>query len=60
MKGNAGVYLFQVTNKTNRPVKFDGKTYEQKCRQKAMQYAGNFMNELYLNAHVVDNRYLFF
>lgn len=60
VKGNAGVYLFQVANKTNRPVKFDAKTYEQKCRQKAMQYAGNFMNELYLNAHVVDNRYLFF
>ena len=37
VKGNAGVYLFQVTNKTNRPVKFDDKTYEQKCRQKAMQ-----------------------
>ena len=60
VKGNAGVYLFQVTNKANRPVKFDAKAYEQKCRQKAMQYAGNFMNELYLNAHVVDNRYLFF
>ena len=60
VKGNAGVYLFQVTNKTNRPVKFDAKAYEQKCRQKSMQYAGNFMNELYLNAHVVDNRYLFF
>ena len=60
VKGNAGVYLFQVANKTNRPVKFDEKAYEQKCRQKAMQYAGNFMNELYLNAHVVDNRYLFF
>ena len=60
VKGNAGVYLFQVTNKTNRPVKFDEKTYEQKCRQKAMQYAGNFMNELYMKAHVVDNRYLFF
>lgn len=60
VKGNAGVYLFQVTNKANRPVKFDDKTYQQKCRQKAMQYAGNFMNELYLNAHVVDNRYLFF
>ena len=60
VKGNAGVYLFQVTNKTNRPVKFNDKTQEQKCRQKAMQYAGNFMNELYLNAHVVDNRYLFF
>ena len=60
VKGNAGVYLFQVTNKSNRPVKFDEKTYEQKCRQKAMQYAGNFMNELYMKAHVVDNRYLFF
>ena len=60
VKGNAGVYLFQVTNKSNRPVKFDEKTYEQKCRQKSMQYAGNFMNELYLNANVVDNRYLFF
>ena len=60
VKGNAGVYLFQVTNKTYRPVKFDEKSQEQKSRQKSMQYAGNFMNELYLNAHVVDNRYLFF
>ena len=60
VKGNAGVYLFQVVNKTNRPVKFDEKAQEQKCRQKAMQYAGNFRNELYLNAKVVDNRYLFF
>ena len=60
VKGNAGVYLFLVTNKSNRPVKFDEKAQEQKCRQKSMQYAGNFMNELYLNANVVDNRYLFF
>ena len=60
VKGNAGVYLFQVTNKANRSVKFDEKAMEQKCRQKAMQYAGNFMNELYMKAHVVDNRYLFF
>lgn len=60
VKGNAGVYLFQVTNKKNRPVKFDEKAMEQKLRQRAMQYAGNFMNELYLNAKVVDNRYLFF
>ena len=60
VKGNAGVYLFLVTNKFNRPVKFNEKAQEQKCRQKSMQYAGNFMNELYLNANVVDNRYLFF
>ena len=60
VKGNAGVYLFLVTNKSNRPVKFNEKAQEQKCRQKSMQYASNFMNELYLNANVVDNRYLFF
>lgn len=60
VKGNAGVYVFSVLNKTNRPGKFDEKTEEQKLRQKAMQMAGNFMNELYIKAHVVDNRYLFF
>lgn len=60
VKGNAGVYMFQVTNKTMGPGKFDAKTMEQKLRQKSMQYAGNFMNELYINAKVVDNRYLFF
>lgn len=60
VKGNAGVYLFQVLSKKQRPGKFDVNTEEQKLRQRAMQYAGNFMNELYLNAGVVDDRYLFF
>lgn len=58
--GNAGVYVYQVVNKANRPGKFDEKTQQAKLRQKAMQAAGNFMNELYVNAKVVDNRYLFF
>ena len=61
VKGNAGVYLFQVKNKHQHTEnKFDAKTMEQQLRQKAMQYAGNFMQELYLNAKVVDNRYMFF
>ena len=60
VKGNAGVYVFEVTNKTQRPGKFDAATEMQKLRQKEMQMAGNFMNELYLKAKVVDNRYLFF
>ena len=60
VKGNAGVYAFQVVSKKNRPGKFDAKTMEARCRQKAMQYAGNFMSELYQKANVVDNRYLFF
>ena len=60
VKGNAGVYVFEVTNKTQRPGKFDAATEMQKLRQKEMQMAGNFMNELYIKANVVDNRYLFF
>ena len=60
VKGNAGVYVFQVVNKTQRPGKFDAATMMQQLRQKEMQMAGNFMNELYIKAKVVDNRYLFF
>ncbi len=41
-------------------VPFKATEEEQKLRQKYMQYAGSFMNELYLNANVTDNRYLFF
>lgn len=60
VKGNAGVYVFQVTGRTIRPGKFDAKAEEEKTRQKALQFAGNFMNELVMKAGVVDNRYLFF
>jgi peptidyl-prolyl cis-trans isomerase len=60
VQGNAAVYVFQVTNKAMRPGKFNDNVMEQKLRKQALQNAGNFMNELYLNANVVDNRYLFF
>lgn len=61
VKGQAGVYLFNVTGKSMRAgSKYNEKQYEQMLKQKAMQYAGNFMQELYFKADVVDNRYLFF
>ena len=60
VKGEAGVYVFQVVDKKMRPGKFDEKAMRDNARQKALQWAGNFMNELYLEANVVDNRYLFF
>jgi peptidyl-prolyl cis-trans isomerase D len=61
VKGNAGAYLFQLLNKVERDgVKFDAKSQEKQLSQKAMQAAGRFMQELYLKANVVDNRYLFF
>ena len=59
VKGNAGVYVFQVTKKTKTQGKFDDKAEEQQIRQREMQVASNFMNELYVKAKVVDNRYLF-
>ena len=58
--GNAGVYVYKVLNRTTRPGKYDAMAQQAKLRQQAMQAAGNFMNELYINAKVVDNRYLFF
>lgn len=60
VKGNGGVYLFQVVKKSNRPVKYDEKAVMATQKQRMMQYAGNFMQELYQNAKVKDNRYLFF
>ena len=60
VKGNAGVYLFQVVDNKQRPVKYNEKDQLKRQKQKAMQGAGNFMQELYLNAKVKDNRYLFF
>ena len=60
VKGNAGVYLFQVVDKKVRPAKYNEKEYEQRQRQKSLQSVGNFMRDLYLKANVTDNRYLFF
>ena len=60
VKGNGGVYLFQVKSKSSRALKFDKKAYAQRCAQRAMQMAGNYMQELYLNADIEDNRYMFF
>lgn len=60
IKGNAGVYILKVNKKANRAGKYDEKAEMQKLCQRAMQYAGNFMNELFIKAKVIDNRYLFF
>jgi peptidyl-prolyl cis-trans isomerase D len=61
VKGNAGVYVYKVKSKALRQgVKYDEKAYEKQAKQRAMQMAGNYMQQLYQNAKVVDNRYLFF
>lgn len=61
IKGNAGAYMLQVTKKAQRAgVKFDAKQVEMQLQQQAVQAVSRYMNELYLKANVVDNRYLFF
>ena len=61
VKGNGGVFLFQVVDRKEREgVKFDAKATEKQLQQQALQAAGRFMQELYQKAGVVDNRYLFF
>lgn len=59
VKGNAGVYVFQVVKKQMRPAKYNEEQQIQMCRQRAMQYMGNFMQDLVFGAGVVDSRYLF-
>ncbi|MBR1468606.1 MAG: SurA N-terminal domain-containing protein [Prevotella sp.] len=60
VKGNAGVYVFQVVDRHNHGEAFDAKAQEARLRQRAMQYASGFMGELYRKANVKDSRYLFF
>ena len=61
VKGNAGVYLFQVKNSRARAgVKFDAKSQESKLALRHMLMAGYYMQEFYIKADVVDNRYRFY
>ena len=61
IKGNAGIYFVQVLDQQRRAdSKYDVKKYEQQAQQKALQRAGNFMQELIMKANITDNRYLFF
>lgn len=60
IKGNAGVYVLQVTG--NEPLKetFDAKAEETTAENMNANFARRLMNDLYLKANVKDTRYLFF
>ena len=62
IKGNAGVYVMQVISKEDNAQggKFDAETEEDKLNAVAARAATRFMNDLYMGANVVDERYLFF
>ena len=60
VKGNQGLYMFQVIDKKTRDVKYDEKEAQRALKQKLLQSASQYMRDLYQKANVVDNRYLFF
>ena len=60
VKGNGGVYMFQVKDKRSRAIKYNEKEYMQRLSQRAMQAASGFMQELFIKADIKDNRYMFF
>ena len=61
VKGNAGVYVFQVVKKALRAgSKYNETMAMQQAAQQNMQFLSNFMQDLIFKANVVDNRYLFF
>ena len=63
VRGNAGVYLFNVNSKTkSEGENTDAKAMERQLAMQRVQMMGRgfLMQELYQNANVVDNRYTFF
>ena len=61
VKGNSGVYVFQVAKKAMRVgSKYNESVQMQQCAQQSMQYVGNFIQDLILKSNVVDHRYIFF
>lgn len=60
VKGNSGVYAYQVISKNRTAEKFNEAAEEMQDAQRNMQGASRFINDLYIKAKVKDNRYLFF
>ena len=61
VKGNYGVYMFQVLNKTKTSEKFDAKAEESSLAMTNFRNASSaIINTLYLKANVKDRRYKFF
>lgn len=61
VKGNNGVYMFQVINKTKTSEKFDAKSEQASLAMNNFRNASSaIINTLYLKANVKDRRYKFF
>ena len=60
VKGNSGVYVFKVDDRRTTEGKFDAKEYAAKAANNYMQaMMSSAFQDLFINAEVKDNRYLF-
>ena len=60
VKGNAGIYAFQVLNQNKLTGEYDQKKEEEQASMMSKRASSSFTSELYEKANVVDNRYLFY
>lgn len=60
VKGNGGVYVFQVYNREKTNDTFNAKTEEENLSNMNMRLMSRFIGDLYLKGEVKDSRYLFF
>lgn len=60
IKGNAGVFLASVLKKENQEEELDIKQEKENKESMYLRLSSRFINELYIKADVVDNRYIYF
>ena len=60
VKGNAGVYAFQVLDQHTLAGEYDQKKEETQASASNKRAVTNYISELYRKANVVDNRYIFY
>ena len=60
IKGNGGVFVLQPYAKEKLNETFNKETEEANLANMHARMASQFINDLYLNADVKDNRYLYF
>lgn len=60
IKGNGGVFVLQALSVDKLDQEFDEENEKENLKTMNTRLASRFMSDLYLNAKVKDNRYLFF
>lgn len=60
VKGNNGVYVYQVTGRTKTNDKYNQNQYEESVAESYLRYVGQYTTDLYRKANVKDRRYMYF